>query len=71
MEVYINHNGGLHKLKYETEFPKDRIKKNEGVAKIYFDKPSFFWVAHRERVSLLMYEQDTKTGYQGTTTRGL
>ncbi|MDY3913731.1 MAG: hypothetical protein SOZ18_02070 [Phocaeicola sp.] len=42
MEVYINHSGGLHKLKHGTELPNDRIQKNEGIAKIYFDTPSFY-----------------------------
>ncbi len=35
MEVYINHSGGLHKLKYKTEVSNDR-KKNEGVVETPF-----------------------------------
>ncbi len=44
MEVYINHSGSLHKLKYKTEISNDRVKKNEGVAKIHFDTPSVYYV---------------------------
>lgn len=43
MEVYINHSGGLHKLKYEIEFPNDRIKKERKHSKNIFYHTRFYY----------------------------
>ncbi len=62
MEVYINHSGGLHKLKHKIEIPNDR-EKERLCSKIYMDTLCFFIVGNQPALMRSISHRDSKVFY--------